>query len=137
MAIVIGLWTVCPAQPTTAPATQPERYITITAVDGINQGRATPDQQWIKLEVGMKLPMGGEIRNGTRSAVRLTVAPHQEVTLDRLGMYRIEPEMRGTAPTTGPLRITSTSTLRVYSGPPRVGEFYSLPSVTTRPARAR
>jgi hypothetical protein len=58
---------------------------TITAVQGNVQVRKTPNDPWVKAEVGMQLDEGAEFRTGVRSAVQFTIGPDQTITLDRLG----------------------------------------------------
>lgn len=115
--IVLCLLAVCRAQPTTAPATQPEWQLTITGVEGVSQARSATDQPWVKLEVGMKLSKGSEIRNGVRSAVKGTIYPDREVILDRLGIYKVDPDLLEAKPATGPMRMVPSSTLWIRTGP--------------------
>lgn len=140
IAIVLCLLATCFAQPTTAPATQAEWQITITSVEGRIQGRIAPDQPLINLAVGMKFPEGGEIRNGVHSAFRFTVPSGQEITLDRLGIYRIDPEMieKYSAVDSGAIAAPSP-VFRIYSGPPRPSDWVNFTqglSATTRTTTA-
>src|SRR5262245_46028614 len=57
----------------------------ITGVEGLVQVRQSPDQPWVKAQVGMKVGAAGELRTGPRSSVRCTIPPDQTFTLDRLG----------------------------------------------------
>lgn len=74
--------------PEPAPAPQPVK-VKITAISGTVQYRATPESEWKKVEVGMELESGADLRTGVRSAVAVFIPPQQTITLDRLGTVRI------------------------------------------------
>ena len=99
---IVGLLTPSvSAQPTTQQATQasepathmslPEGplKVTIVALQGIVQARASSDQKWEKAAEGLELSEGAELRTGPRSAVKFMIGDDQTVSLDRLGTIQI------------------------------------------------
>jgi hypothetical protein len=83
----------------TEPASQPTTSMTlpegplkmiITGVKGNAQYRIPPEQSWTKAEKDVPLAEGAELRTGPKSAVQLQIRPDQTITVDRLGVVKID-----------------------------------------------
>ncbi|HEX3358881.1 MAG TPA: hypothetical protein VHS31_18025 [Tepidisphaeraceae bacterium] len=64
--------------------------IVITGVRGTAQFRIPPEEAWKKAEKGQPLTEGSELRTGIKSAVQLQIHPDQTITIDRLGVLKID-----------------------------------------------
>jgi hypothetical protein len=84
-----------PAEPASQPTTSmtlpegPLKMI-ITGVKGNAQYRIPPEQSWTKAEKDVPLAEGAELRTGPKSAVQLQIRPDQTITVDRLGVVKID-----------------------------------------------
>jgi hypothetical protein len=63
--------------------------VQVLSVQGSVQTREDDQRPWQPAAVGMKLPIGGEVRTGIRSAVQLAIGQTQKLTIDRLGVVKI------------------------------------------------
>ncbi len=86
------------ADPAAEPASQPADLklpdgplkLTITGVRGMAQFRVPPEESWKKAEKDQELSEGAELRTGPKSAVQIQIRPDQTVTVDRLGILKID-----------------------------------------------
>jgi hypothetical protein len=63
--------------------------ITVQAVQGTVQVRASEDQPWQRAMPGMIVDENAEFRTSIRSAVQIVIPPDQTITLDRLGVIKV------------------------------------------------
>jgi hypothetical protein len=85
-------------QPASEPSSKPADMklpdgplkMTITDVRGTCQYRVPPEESWKKAEKDTNLSEGAEIRTGVKSAVQLQIRPDQTITIDRLGVMKID-----------------------------------------------
>ena len=61
---------------------------TVSAVIGLVMVRDAEAAPWRKAQVGMIVPVGGEVRTGPKSSITFSL-PHQTLTLDRLGTIKL------------------------------------------------
>jgi hypothetical protein len=86
------------ADPTSEPASQPSGVklpegpltLVITGVRGKAEVRVPPEETWKKAEMNEELKEGAELRTGLKSAVQLQIRPDQTITVDRLGVVKID-----------------------------------------------
>lgn len=62
----------------------------ITGVRGKAEVRVPPEEKWSKAEANAELSEGAELRTGLKSAVQLQIRPDQTITVDRLGVVKID-----------------------------------------------
>ena len=83
---------------TSEPASQPAPMklpdgplnLVITGVRGKAEVRTPPATEWTKAETNEELKEGAELRTGLKSAVQLQIRPDQTITVDRLGVVKID-----------------------------------------------
>jgi hypothetical protein len=75
-----------------APLKLPEGPLTliVTGIRGKAEVRIPPDETWKKAEQNEELKEGAELRTGLKSAVQLQIRPDQTITVDRLGVVKID-----------------------------------------------
>lgn len=62
----------------------------IRAVRGpLTQIRFSPDEPWQQAEVGMRVPVGAELRTGARSQIQFVLPPDQVITIDRMSQITL------------------------------------------------
>jgi hypothetical protein len=64
--------------------------LTVLDIRGKAEYRLPPDEVWKKLTLGLVLAEGAELRTGLRSAVQLSLSPGQVITIDRLGVVKLD-----------------------------------------------
>jgi hypothetical protein len=64
--------------------------LTVLDIRGKAEYRLPPDEVWKKLTLGLVLAEGAELRTGLIIAVQLSLSPGQVITIDRLGVVKLD-----------------------------------------------